>query len=324
MELLVAMGMLGIFSMFAAGLVFTVQDLLRKTGLDVRVDELHANIMLNLSDFDACTNTFRVVNYTGAPVAVTNIMDRGFPVAGPPGAVKFVTGGGPYSGNISIVSMEARNFVFTNPDIPAPFTGKFDFRIGYRYTMDTGTIRNVFRSLSIKTAPVAWAAGSPLAQAVPGCTASAGVAFGYDIIPYISRNVSDVKTNNLTINGDLTVVGITLLNSNFFTSSDKRLKKDFLPIATPFEKMGKIQGYSFVWKDSNRQDSGFLAQQVEQEFPEIVMSDKVTHVKKIQYNSLIPVLAESSKELKKNSDELSERIELLKSNLIRKIKKSQR
>jgi hypothetical protein len=64
----------------------------------------------------------------------------------------------------------------------------------------------------------------------------------------------------------------------------------------------KLSGNSFIWnekagKSKNGQiDYGVIAQEVEKDFPELVVTDK-NGIKKVRYEGLTPVLIEAIKEL---------------------------
>lgn len=75
-----------------------------------------------------------------------------------------------------------------------------------------------------------------------------------------------------------------------------------------------LNGYQYNWKDANRGatlQSGVLAQEVERQMPELVVTDAEGD-KAVNYNGLIPYLIESVKELKKQNEELKKEIKLLK------------
>ncbi|ACT94555.1 tail fiber domain-containing protein [Dyadobacter fermentans] len=95
------------------------------------------------------------------------------------------------------------------------------------------------------------------------------------------------------INGNLGVNGI------ISESSDRRLKRDFSPLSTSFEKLSKLEGYHYYWKDKERDQSlqtGLIAQDVETLFPELVKTD-AKGFKSLNYTGLIPHLIESVKTL---------------------------
>lgn len=88
----------------------------------------------------------------------------------------------------------------------------------------------------------------------------------------------------------------TMTANTYTTPSDKTLKKNIKKIDNSLEKISKINGVSFEWKNNSDKCIGLIAQEVEEIFPEMI---KVINGKKhINYDALIAVLIESVKELK--------------------------
>jgi hypothetical protein len=85
--------------------------------------------------------------------------------------------------------------------------------------------------------------------------------------------------------------------SAFFYSSDERLKTTIRPIGNALEKVRKLTGVYFKWKESGAEQIGLLAQDVEEVFPETVATDPKNGYKSVQYGNLIAPLIESVKEL---------------------------
>jgi len=85
----------------------------------------------------------------------------------------------------------------------------------------------------------------------------------------------------------------TIVNS----SSDKNLKKDISVIDNSLEKIKKLDGVNFTWKDSNEKSMGVIAQDLQRVFPELVSEDE--NGLSVNYNGLIAVLIEAIKDLEK-------------------------
>ena len=99
-----------------------------------------------------------------------------------------------------------------------------------------------------------------------------------------------------------------------------RLKKDVQTLSGALDKVLKLRGVSFYWKnreemaaakgvdsleynfDSNKH-IGVIAQELEQEFPELVRTDD-DGFKSVEYSNIAPILIEAVKELKAEKDEL--------------------
>ncbi len=123
------------------------------------------------------------------------------------------------------------------------------------------------------------------------------------------ENVDKFKINH---DGDVIAAG-------FFYSSDEKLKKEIKNInpVAGLEKLQKIQGVSFVWKDSGKDDYGFIAQDLEKIFPELVITNN-DGLKSIKYASLIAPIVELVKmqqveisDLRKENQLLEKRLEKL-------------
>ena len=86
-----------------------------------------------------------------------------------------------------------------------------------------------------------------------------------------------------------------LTSTDYNSSSDKRLKKTIKQIDGALEKVNKLKGVSFEWKESGTQALGLIAQDVEKIIPELVTTDD-NGFKGIRYNNIIAVLVEAIKE----------------------------
>lgn len=108
-------------------------------------------------------------------------------------------------------------------------------------------------------------------------------------------SASDYK---LIVNGRFKSAGVNEI-------SDRRMKKNIRPIEDgALEKVTQMQGVKYEWRKEkypslNLPDSteiGFIAQEVEKYFPELVMTDEAGY-KTVQYTRVVAVLLEAVKEL---------------------------
>jgi hypothetical protein len=105
-----------------------------------------------------------------------------------------------------------------------------------------------------------------------------------------------------------------------WNSSDVRFKKNILPIINSIERIMKIRGTSFKFRNDEFRDYqfdegtqfGFIAQELESIFPEVVKTESNGY-KSVNYNGMIPVLVEAIKEQQRQIEELQKEIALLKS-----------
>lgn len=91
----------------------------------------------------------------------------------------------------------------------------------------------------------------------------------------------------------------------FYYSSDRRLKKNIHVIDNALDKILSIRGIDFEWKKSGKKQVGFIAQEVEKTFPELVGEDEITGMKSIQYGNLVAPVVESIRELNDKVEDLA-------------------
>ncbi len=100
--------------------------------------------------------------------------------------------------------------------------------------------------------------------------------------------------------------------NNYYYISDARLKENAVPLSGALDKLGRINGYTYNWKDTGKKSMGIMAQEVEKEFPDIVSTDEKTGLKSVQYGNLVAPLIEAIKEQQQQIDTLKKEIEELK------------
>ncbi|QQS59877.1 tail fiber domain-containing protein [Candidatus Peregrinibacteria bacterium] len=106
--------------------------------------------------------------------------------------------------------------------------------------------------------------------------------------------------------------------------SDIRLKKDIVTLSDSLSKILHLRGVSYFWKDSEKGEEkqiGVIAQEVEKEFPELVLEDN-EGMKSVNYSALVAPLIEAVKEQQKeieaqkeNIDAQEQEIEMLSSEI---------
>jgi type II secretory pathway pseudopilin PulG len=105
--------------------------------------------------------------------------------------------------------------------------------------------------------------------------------------------------------GDVRVTGELSSPFPHVISSDRRLKKDIKPLHNSLEKIVKLRGVTYRWKKvnpaepTNREQIGFIAQEVEKQFPQLVSTTKTEEgeVKALQYSQFVSPIIEAIKEL---------------------------
>lgn len=125
-------------------------------------------------------------------------------------------------------------------------------------------------------------------------------------------NVDYTKLLRVDGNGNLDVKNDIIALSTF-GSSDLRLKNNITSIDNSFDLIEKLHPVKFTWNVNNKSDYGLIAQEVESNFPELVKED-MNGFKTIKYDSFIPILIESIKDLKNEIEHLKNKINKLENN----------
>lgn len=95
--------------------------------------------------------------------------------------------------------------------------------------------------------------------------------------------------------------------------SDKRLKTSIKRIEKPVEKLSRLNGYTYQFKDKNVSTAGLLAQEVKEVLPTAVV-EQDDGMLSLDYNAVIALLVETVNEQSKRIEKLEEQVsELTKS-----------
>jgi len=107
-----------------------------------------------------------------------------------------------------------------------------------------------------------------------------------------------------------------------YSSSDKRWKENIKPIKNALDKVLKIGGYEFDWKELTEEekktqhgneghDIGVIAQEVEKVLPEVVTT-RENGFKGVKYDKIVALLIEGMKEQQSQIEELKSEMKKLK------------
>ena len=119
---------------------------------------------------------------------------------------------------------------------------------------------------------------------------------------YTANIYGDFIAANITAAGQISVLD-TLNVGTVNISSDRRLKTDINIIENALEKIDKLNGVTYIWKDGHgKKEIGVIAQDIQAQFPEIVNVGK--EFLGVDYTRLPAVLIEGIKELSKENREL--------------------
>lgn len=151
---------------------------------------------------------------------------------------------------------------------------------------------------------------------------AADIVFGYGSSEAFTENMRIRGNGNvgigtmtpdskLTVVGDICIDGDILSSGSFGSCSDIRYKSHLTPISNSLEKVLQLHGlYYFLKMDefpeksfSDQRQIGFSAQELEEQFPEIVQTDTKGY-KSVDYSRMTPILLEAIKEQQKQIDAL--------------------
>ena len=105
-------------------------------------------------------------------------------------------------------------------------------------------------------------------------------------------------------------------------TSDRRLKKNIVNIGEALDKVSQLRGVNFEWDKSNShteflgsgRQTGMIAQEVEELFPELVYEDMEGY-KMIDYQKIVALNLEAIKELEAKNNILEQENGLIKEDL---------
>jgi hypothetical protein len=111
-------------------------------------------------------------------------------------------------------------------------------------------------------------------------------------------------TNVLFVNS----VGTLTASGDVVAFSDIRFKENIRPIENVLSRIGESRGVLYDRKDTGLKDNiGFIAQELELQFPELVNTDN-DGIKSVKYQNAVAILFEAIKEQQKQINELKKQI----------------
>jgi hypothetical protein len=144
-----------------------------------------------------------------------------------------------------------------------------------------------------------------------------GSQFTVEVSNTANDSIQLVSTGGiiLTAGTNKTVDINDLTSASFTTSSDKRYKENIETISSSLEKVLGLRGVYYNWIDKNkfneRKQVGFIAQEVEEIIPELVVTNS-EGFKSVNYNQSVSLLVEAIKEQQSMIKQLQEEVNLLK------------
>mgnify|MGYP002639449597 FL=1 len=120
--------------------------------------------------------------------------------------------------------------------------------------------------------------------------------------------------------GQISQVGSPGTSVNYGTTSDRRMKKDIVPMENGVSRIEQLNPVYFIWKSSNLPGQGFIADELQQVFPDAVTgqpnavdSQGNPVYQNVDTSYIVATLCAAVQELKSELDSVKAELETLKS-----------
>jgi small-conductance mechanosensitive channel len=98
---------------------------------------------------------------------------------------------------------------------------------------------------------------------------------------------------------------IELANGRYIAlQSDRKLKEKIVPLQNVLKKIESLNGVSFNWKNDGRSDIGVIAQELNTQFPDLVVKGTKDDLLMVKYSQLSAVNLQAIKELSEENKKL--------------------
>ena len=243
--------------------------------------ELAKSNLSNISSVGVVTATTFVGALTGTATSTTNIPN----LTGAITSVNTTTSLGSFTSLQLLTALtdetgSGANVFATSPTLVTPVLG----------TPSSGTLTSC-TGLPLTTGVTGTL---PVANGGTGVTASTGT--GSVVLSASPTFTGTVGAAAITATGDIAA-------ANFNSTSDISLKDNIQTIVDPLDKIIKLNGVTFNWKENQKPSIGVIAQELQEVLPELVTQGDI---KSVNYNGLIGVLIEAVKEQQKQIEELKD------------------
>lgn len=119
----------------------------------------------------------------------------------------------------------------------------------------------------------------------------------------------DIMTGALTMQNNINMSGTEIV-----FSSDRRLKKEIVDLQATLIKIRKMSPKTYKWKSNNKQQMGFIAQELATVYPELVTTTPDGTLG-VDYIQLTPVLIKGVQELDKENKKLKTDLDFMRAEL---------
>ena len=114
--------------------------------------------------------------------------------------------------------------------------------------------------------------------------------------------------NNACISG-------TTRTTTLVETSAKKHKECILPLQDQIKNIQKLEPVNFQWKENGKEDIGFIAEEVEKIYPNLVSYEEDGEIHGVQYSKLTTVLVKALQQQQEQIEELKKEILIIKNNL---------
>lgn len=231
------------------------------------------------------------------------------------------------SGNCSGACRQVTNSNSTGAAYQGISTGSIGYGVygaGYVAVVGSGTSRGVWGAASLSGATgvhgsTTWTTGNGVVGEASGASANAIYANhtgnGTALLASSGTGWAGYFSGKIQVTGTPYCSGCTAFTNN----SDSRLKKNIEPLSGALDRLLRLRGVTFEWKDPSEHGNhtglqrGFIAQEVEKVLPEWVgVDDK--GFKTLNLTGIEPMVVESLRTLKQENDALRDRVRALENN----------
>jgi hypothetical protein len=130
------------------------------------------------------------------------------------------------------------------------------------------------------------------------------IVIGYNALGAGGSNTVTIGSNNITDVYMAQDAGATVHCAVVQEGSSIKIKENITPIESPLDKITKLRGIEFDYKENKEHSIGMIAEEVDEVFPELVSRDSTGDVTAMSYSRMVPVLLEAIKELSREVEEL--------------------
>ena len=123
-------------------------------------------------------------------------------------------------------------------------------------------------------------------------------------LPAGGSNTVTIGDDNITAVYMAEDAGATVHCAQVREGSSLKIKENITSIESPLDKITKLRGIEFDYKENKEHSIGMIAEEVNEVFPELVSKDSSGNVDAMSYSRMVPVLLEAIKELSQEVKEL--------------------